>query len=58
MFTLFHKSRVHLRVAAVGNNGDVFYYHADHLGGANTLSDKAGLVRELTEYDPFGQVIR
>lgn len=45
------------RVAAVGSDGKVFYYHTDHLGGTNVLTDNTGAVRELTEYDPFGQVI-
>jgi len=46
------------RAASVGSDGNIFYYHTDHLGGTNVLTDKAGLVRELTETDPFGQVIK
>jgi RHS repeat-associated protein len=30
------------------------YYHADHLGGTNVLTDNAGTVKELCEYLPFG----
>ena len=44
------------RVAA-GSDGSVFYYHTDHLGGTNVLTDNTGVLRELIEYDPFGQVI-
>ncbi len=42
------------------NTGDpgVLYYHNDHLGGTNVISDKAGDKRDLTEYDPFGLVTR
>jgi len=46
------------RVAAADNLGNVFYYHTDHLGGTNVLTDALGLQREETEYDPFGLVIR
>ena len=45
------------RIAAV-SNGKVMYYHADHLGGTNVLTDQTGLVRELTEYKPFGGIAR
>ncbi len=45
------------RVAAQAND-NVLYYHNDYLGGANVLSDQAGLKRDLTEYDPFGLVVR
>jgi len=30
------------------------YYHADHLGGTNLLTDDTGVVKELCEYKPFG----
>jgi len=44
------------RVASLGTDGSLFYYHTDHLGGTNDLTDSSGAVRELTEYDPYGQV--
>ena len=44
------------RVASVNSDGNVFYYHTDHLGGTNVISDQTSNLRELTEYDPFGQV--
>jgi RHS repeat-associated protein len=46
------------RVAASDNNGNIFAYHTDHLGSTNVLTDRLGLQRELTEYDPFGLVVR
>jgi len=41
------------RVAQI-RNGNVMYYHADHLGGTNLLTDDTGAVKELCEYKPFG----
>ena len=52
-----------IKVASVGSDGgstgspSIMYYHTDHLGGTNVLTDNTGAVRELTENDPFGQVI-
>lgn len=45
------------RVASV-TNGRVFYYHGDHLGGANVLTDADGAVKEIIEYSPFGEYSR
>lgn len=41
------------RIAQV-RNGQVMYYHADHLGGANVLTEGSGSVKEICEYLPFG----
>ncbi len=41
------------RIASV-NNGQVLYYHADHLGGTNLLTDDSGTIKELIEYEPYG----
>jgi RHS repeat-associated protein len=35
-----------------------FFYHADHLGGTNIITDITGLRVQLTEYDPWGKVSR
>ncbi|MBU4333403.1 MAG: hypothetical protein KKD07_03070, partial [Candidatus Omnitrophica bacterium] len=43
------------RVAAV-TNGLTYYYHADHLGGTNILTDSAGEKKEKIEYLPFGEI--
>jgi RHS repeat-associated protein len=41
------------RVASV-TGGEVLYYHPDHLGGVNVVTDAAGAKVEVVEYDPFG----
>lgn len=50
------------RIAAVTNSPSIgsttLYYHADHLGGANVLTDATGFKKELIEYEPFGQESR
>ncbi len=43
------------RVASVTGNR-VMYYHDDHLGGTNVLTDATGTVKEITEYLPFGAI--
>jgi len=45
------------RIASVGSDGSIFYYHGDHLGTTNVLTDSAGSEREITEYDPFGTIV-
>ena len=39
-------------------DNETTYYHQDHLGSVNVITDKAGLARSLTEYDPFGKISR
>ncbi|MBF0593330.1 MAG: hypothetical protein HQL22_00010 [Candidatus Omnitrophica bacterium] len=46
------------RVASADNSGNIYYFHVDHLGSTNVLTDRWGGQREVTEYDPFGQIIR
>ncbi|MFA5084294.1 MAG: RHS repeat-associated core domain-containing protein [Candidatus Paceibacterota bacterium] len=38
-------------------NGQKFYYHPDHLGSTNIVTDESGNVVEKTEYAPFGAVL-
>ncbi len=45
------------RVASV-TAGEAVYFHADHLGGTNAISDAAGALKELIEYEPFGMKVR
>ena len=33
-----------------------FYYHPDHLGSTEWLSDETGQVHERVEYFPYGEV--
>jgi len=35
-------------------NGQLIYYHADHLGGTNVTTSSTGTKKELCEYLPFG----
>jgi hypothetical protein len=34
------------------------FYHNDHLGGVNVITDIFGARIQLTEYDPWGKVTR
>jgi len=36
--------------------GVVYYYHPDHLGSTNVISDSAGTLVETTKYFPFGLI--
>lgn len=46
------------RVVSVDSKGELLFYHQDHLGGLNVLTDNQGSIRDLTEYDPFGLVVK
>ena len=35
---------------------DVFFYHSDHLGGANWITDAGGLPVQHLQYLPFGEM--
>ena len=41
------------RVASV-SGAQTLYYHDDHLGGTNVLTDGTGALKEVIEYEPFG----
>lgn len=45
------------RLASI-SNGNILYYHGDHLGSANVLTDAGGIKKELIEYEPFGKITR
>ncbi len=38
----------------VGTTTSTYYVHPDHLGGANALTDSAGLLNEALHYYPYG----
>jgi len=44
-------------VARKDNEGNVFYYHPDHLGSTSIITNDTGDVVEETSYLPFGDVI-
>ncbi len=41
------------RIASI-TNGQLKYYHSDHLGGTNLITNNTGVVKQLVEYEPFG----
>jgi len=41
------------RIASV-INGKVSYYHGNHLGSTNVVTDDTGAIKELIEYEPWG----
>ncbi len=41
------------RIASI-TSGQTYYFHDDHLGSTNLLTDNSGNVKELMEYLPFG----
>jgi len=45
------------RVASI-NSSTLLYYHDDHLGGTNVLTDSVGTLKEIIEYEPFGSESR
>ncbi|MDZ4241569.1 MAG: toxin TcdB middle/N-terminal domain-containing protein [Candidatus Omnitrophota bacterium] len=45
------------RVAAV-KGGEESFYHGDHLGGTNVVTDWGGVIKEVVEYSPYGEFSR
>jgi len=45
-------------VAAKKSTGETLFYHNDHLGGVNVITDDVGSRAQLIEYDPWGKVSR
>ena len=44
------------RVAKKDTLGNLFYYHLDHLGGTNVITDLSGNLVERIKYYPFGEI--
>ncbi|QTA89006.1 RHS repeat-associated core domain-containing protein [Desulfonema magnum] len=44
------------RVARKDPAGKMFWFHANHLGGTDTITDSAGKLAERTRYFPFGEI--
>jgi len=42
------------RIVSVESTGNAYYYHQDHLGSSNIVTDQAGNRVQLLEYTPFG----
>ena len=45
----------HRTIGSDDPEDDVFYYHGDHLGGANWITDASGLPVQHLQYLPFGE---
>jgi hypothetical protein len=37
-------------------NNQLYYYHGDHLGGAQIVTDPEGKIYEQLEYTPYGEL--
>jgi RHS repeat-associated protein len=46
------------RLVAKDSTGALRFYHGDHLGSSNVVTDGAGALVELAEYTPYGTVSR
>ena len=44
-------------IAKKDNNGKIDYYHPDHLGSTNLVTNESGEVVEETFYFPYGEII-
>lgn len=44
------------RVAKKDPSGSMFYYHSDHLGGTNVVTNTSGNFVERIKYYPFGEI--
>ncbi|MEK7806314.1 MAG: RHS repeat-associated core domain-containing protein, partial [Chloroflexota bacterium] len=47
-----------LRVAALDSTGALRFYHPDHLGSSNVVTDATGALVELNEHTPYGSLRR
>jgi len=47
-----------LRLAAKDSTGATRFYHTDHLGSSNVITDKTGAIVEVAEYTPYGSLSR
>jgi len=44
------------RICAVDSTGSEYYYHSDHLGSSNVITNDVGEEVQTLEYRPYGQV--
>ena len=45
-----------MRIASK-TGSDIYYYHSDHLGSSNVITDSTGEEVQLLEYAPYGEVV-
>lgn len=46
------------RVASVESGGNTYYYHNDHLGSSNVITNQSGQQIQYCEYAPYGTLAR
>jgi RHS repeat-associated protein len=46
------------RVATVESTGSTYYYHSDHLGSSNVITNQSGQQAQYCEYTPYGTLAR
>lgn len=46
------------RVCSIESTGSTYYYHSDHLGSSNIISDSTGAQVQHCEYTPYGTTAR
>jgi len=45
-------------IASKKSTGEKLFYHNDHLGGVNVITNDSGLLAQIIEYDPWGKISR
>jgi len=45
-------------LSPTGTVPEVYYYHSDHLGSSNVITDKTGKQIQLAEYTPYGEIAK
>ncbi|MGH7830827.1 MAG: RHS repeat-associated core domain-containing protein, partial [Candidatus Binatia bacterium] len=50
--------RIGQEIFAAKKGTSKLFYHNDHLGGVNVITNASGLFAQLIEYDPWGKVSR
>ena len=46
------------RIASLESTGNTYYYHSDHLGSSNVLTDTSGAQIGHTEFTPYGSTFK
>ena len=44
------------RVCSIESTGNTYYYHGDHLGSSNIITDSTGALIQHCEYTPYGTI--